>query len=40
MHCIVSHFYIGGGLLSLADSFMRTCCRGLYDKIKGKVLGE
>lgn len=38
LHCAA--FYIGGGLFSLADSFMRTCCRGLYDKIKGKVLGE
>ena len=37
LYCVA--FYIGGGLFSLADSFMRTCCRGLYDKIKGKVLG-
>ena len=38
LHCAA--FYVVGTLFSLADGFMRTCCHGLYEKMKKKVLGE
>lgn len=35
LHCAV--FYIFGGLFALADGFLRTCCPGLYNKLKEKI---